>query len=105
MYKFASTLTSSLHLFGIVEEVVHLRSKLLVRLEIEAATCSLQSLCLLELLVVWSKEHWHVPYASFEYVVNANTETSTHVSDVTIMIDARQQAKTVDNQYIGGFES
>ena len=59
-----------------------------------------QALGFLELLVVRSKDDRHIPYCSLQSVVNTNTEASTYISHITIMVHAAQQSETVDDQHV-----
>ena len=42
-----------------------------------------QALSLLELLVVWTKDNRHIPYSSFQSIMNTHTETTAESRLIT----------------------
>ena len=89
-----------MQILGVGSETIHLTGEILIAANLET-TALLQSLSLLELLVVGAEEHGHIPYGSLQQVVDTHAKASTHVGHVAIVVDARQQAEAVDDQDIG----
>ena len=96
-------LTGLLSLSGAISligcETVHLPFKVLIVRNLEA-TVFLQALSLLEPLVVRSEEHRYIPDSRFQQIMDANAETATDISHITIMVDARQETETIDDEDI-----
>ena len=65
------------------------------------ASARLQTLCFLELPVVGTEEHGHIPDRSLQQIVDTNAEASSDVCHIAIMINAGEQTKTVDEQHFG----
>lgn len=73
-------------------------------MEVEAAACRFQTLSLLELLVVGAEEHWHIPDCCLKHIVDTHAKAATHIGNLTIAIDTRQQTEAVNNQHVGRLE-
>ena len=87
----------SLEIIGILCQTIHLRGETLVVCYFQT-TVLLQTLCLLELLVVRAEEHWYTPYGGLQQIMDAYTKTATDVCHIAIAINARQQSEAVDDE-------
>ena len=54
----------------------------------QASATSLETLCLLEALVVGSEDDGYVPYGSLYRAVDSYAKSSSDVGDVSIVVDA-----------------
>ena len=93
----ASLLPLCFQFLSIGSEAIHLTGKVFVVADLETTTL-LQSLGLLELLVIGAKEYRHLPNGSLQQVMDSHTEATTHIRHIAIMIDARQQAEAIDDE-------
>ena len=57
-------------------------------IDLEASSILLQSLGLLELLIVRPEEHRNIPYCSLQQIVDTYAETATHICYTAIAVDA-----------------
>ena len=83
---------------AVAVEAVHQLFKVLVAGNLKTTLTGLESLGLLELLVVGAEDDGNVPYGSLQCVVDANTKAAAHIGHIGIVVDTRQQAEAVDNQ-------
>ena len=68
--------------------------------DFQSTAARLELLCFLESLVVGSEDHGHSPYRSLRQVMDAHTESSTHIRHFTVVIDAAEQTETVDDKHL-----
>ena len=80
-------------------EALHIATEVVGIGYLQTSTTGLQALCLLETLVVGTKENRNIPDGSFQGVVDTHTKASTHIGHVGIVVDAAEQAEAIDNQH------
>ena len=95
--KMACFLTLFFQISRIGSEAFHLSGKLLVVVDLETTTL-LQTLSLLELLVVGTEEYGHIPDSSLQQIVDSHTKTASDIGHITIMINAGEQSEAVDDE-------
>jgi len=79
--------TTSRAIFFVISKVIHQQTKTLKVENFKATTITQESLCFGKMLVVRTKENWHIPHSSLKNIVDSYTETTTDVGDITIMIN------------------
>ena len=77
---------------------MHNLSEIGTILDFESSATGLESLRLLETLIVGAEDDGHIPYGSLQRVVDAYTKTASHIGDIGISVDAGEQAEAVDNE-------
>ena len=100
-YIVASMVTGCLQERLVAIESFHQCMEVVISLYFEAATSRLQVLCLLELFVIGTEDHRHIPYGSLQYIMNTHAKAATHVGDIGKVVDARQQTEAVDDEHLG----
>ena len=94
-------LSSMLECLRIGKELLHNLPEIVSGGDFITSAAGLETLSLLEALVVRTKNDRHIPNGCLKGVVDAYSETSTHIGHICIMVDAGKQAETVDNQDVG----
>ena len=94
-------MAAALEKVRVTAEAADKLGKLSIVVDLKATTCCLQTLRLLEMLVIRTKEYGLIPYGCLQHIMNAYTEATAHIRDCGIMVDRRQQAKALNDQAVG----
>jgi len=97
----AGMLAKLAHDVGVVDHALHDALEVGGAAYLDAATARLETLCLLEALVVGPEDDGDVPDGSLEGVVDAYAEAATDIGDVGIAVDAGEQSEAVDEEHVG----
>ena len=68
---------------------------------LKASLGTLQALRLTETLVVGTEDDGHIPHGCLEHIVDAHAEAATDIGHVAVVVGARQQTETVDDETVG----
>ena len=83
------------------KEMIHDVIEISIATDFKTATIPKQPLRFSETLVVGAEKYGDVPHGCLQHIVDAHTEAAANIRNGGIMVDGRQQPKTIDNQYVG----
>src|SRR5574344_1888510 len=90
LHIFSSLASTLLEPFFVIHESGHGRVKRVVVGNLHCTSRCKQLLSLLESLVVRTEEHWYIPYRRLQNIMYSHSESTSYVSHLAIVIDARQ---------------
>src|SRR5574344_1212614 len=93
-------ITSSFQYIRLSNKGVHARFKSSIVCYFKSALSTKQSLCLLEMLIIWTEEYGNIPYSSLQHIMYTHTKSTAHISHFSIMINTGKQTKAIDDKTV-----
>ena len=99
-YESTSLIASLLQESFVIHQRLHQALEVLIGIDFETATRLQQAQSFLELLIVRTEDNRHIPYSSFQRIMNADTKSAADISHISIVVHTAQQAEAINNQHI-----
>ena len=83
-----------------INKALHKSTEIVSIINLQSCATLFQALCLLETLVVRTKENRNIPYSSLQGIMNTYAKTTTDISHISIAIDTAKQSEAIDDEDI-----